>query len=187
MRRLFASLSTGRRLWIPLGVALIAGAAMIPAMATMANHGASLTDFETPGTVERADQILTAWGGAGETAMWWQLALDVPFILGFSLFLAAACTAVARRAASASMPRLERVAHAMAWLGPLAGALDLTQDVCSVVMLSGHVAQPWPRLSTIAISFVAPLAALAGLFALGGYLATRRALRDEPRTSAQPG
>lgn len=160
---------------------------MLPAMATMADHGASLTDFESCGTVARAEEILSAWGGAGKAAMWWQLGLDLPFILGFSLFLAGACAAVARRAREASMPRLERAARAVAWIGPLAGALDLTQDLCSAVMLSGNVAQPWPRLSTLVIGLVGPLAGATALFAVGGYLATRRMLRARSEAPAQTG
>jgi hypothetical protein len=171
---LFFAVSSWRRLLALAAITLAVGAAMLPAMATMSDHGASLTDFENCGSVARAEEILEGWGDAGETAMWWQLGLDIPFILGFGLFFAGACAAVARRAARASMPRLERVARAAVWIGPLAALLDLTQDLSSAMILSGHVNQPWPRLSAVAISAVGPLMAIAALFAIAGCIATRR-------------
>jgi hypothetical protein len=170
--RLFRRASSGRALAILLAVTVVSGLAMLPAMATMGDTGESLTDFETCGTVERAEEILDAWGDSGRRAMWLQLALDIPFILGFSLFFAGACTAVARRAA-VPMPRLARAAGMAAWLGPAAGCADLVQDLCSALILAGAVEQPWPRLSAISIRLVLPLLALAGVVAVVGYLATR--------------
>ncbi len=171
---LFVRVSSRRMLLILAAATLVVGAAMLPAMATMDDHGASLTAFENCGTVERAKEILDEWGEPGETAMWWQLGLDLPFILGFGLFFAGACAAIARRAARASRPRLERAASIAVWLGPLAAIADLTQDLSSAMLLAGHVNQPWPRLSALAISLVLPLLGAAALFCLGGLVATRR-------------
>lgn len=172
--RLFRRVSTRRPLLVLLLVTAVSGLAMVPAMATMGDTGESLTAFETCGTVERAEEILDAWGDSGRRAMWWQLALDIPFVIGFGLFFAGACTAVARRASEASMPRLARAAALAAWLGPIAACADLVQDLCSAMILAGAVEQPWPRLSAISIRLVLPLLALAALVALGGFLATLR-------------
>lgn len=171
--RLFLAAGTRRGLLWLAALCAVAGALMLPAMATMSDHGASLTAFESCGTVARAQEILDGWGDPGKAAMWWQLGLDVPFILGFGLFFAGACAAIWRRAAAASMPRLERAALFAVWLGPLAALADLTQDLSSAAMLAGQVAQPWPRLSSVAISLVLPLLAAAAVFSLGGLLATR--------------
>jgi hypothetical protein len=171
--RLFLALSTRRPLLLLAALVLVSGAAMLPAIATMADHGASLTEFESPGSVSGANEILDGWGDPGKAAMWWQLGLDIPFVIGFGLFFAGACAAVARRAAAASMPRLEWAASFAIWLGPLAATADLVQDLCSAAMLAGHVEEPWPGLSGLAIGLVGPLIGAAALFAVAGCLATR--------------
>jgi hypothetical protein len=162
-----------RCLWILAAVALLSGAAMLPAMRTMAGHGASLIAFEDAGSVARSQEIVNGWGEAGKTAMWWQLALDTPFLIGYGLFLAGACAAVARRARITERPRLERAAVVVAWFGPLAAAADFLQNVSLAFVLTGHVVEPWPRISAVAGPTTTALALAAALFAVGGTLATR--------------
>jgi hypothetical protein len=159
---------------------LLSGAAMLPAMQTMADHGASLIAFESAGTVSRSQEILSEWGDAGKTAMWWQLGLDLPFLIGYGLFLAGACAAVARRAREAGRPRLERAAAVLVWFGPLAAAGDFLQNVSLALVLEGHVAQPWPRIAALANPITTSLTVSAGLFAICGALATRRRRPTEP-------
>jgi hypothetical protein len=185
--RLFVAVSSKRRLLALAAIVLVSGAAMLPAIWTMADHGASLTAFESCGTVARAEEILAWWGDPGKTAMWWQLGLDIPFVIGFGLFFAGACAAVARRAAEASMPRLERAAAAAVWLGPIAALADLVQDLSSAMILAGQVEQPWPRLSAVAIGLVGPLMAAAALFATAGYVATRGRGKPDAEPDDQPG
>ncbi len=185
--RLFVAASSRRRLLVLAAITLASGAAMLPAIWTMADHGASLSAFESCGTVARAEEILAAWGDPGRAAMWWQLGLDIPFVFGFGLFFAGACAAVARRAAEASMPRLERAAAIAVWLGPIAALADLVQDLSSAMILSGRVEQPWPRLSAVAIGLVGPLMAAAALFAAAGYLATRGRRRPGAEPEDQAG
>jgi hypothetical protein len=60
---------------------LLCGAAMLPAIQTMVDHGASLIAFESAGSVSRSQEIVAEWGSAGKAAMWWQLALDTPFLM----------------------------------------------------------------------------------------------------------
>ena len=171
---LFVVAGTRRALFGLGALALLCGAAMLPAMRTMGDHGASLLAFESAGSVARSQEIVTEWGWSGKTAMWWQLALDTPFLIAYGLFLAGACAAVARRAHACGRPRLERVAAAIAWFGPVAALVDFSQNVSLALVLTGHVAQPWPRISAVAGSMTTTLAAVAALFALGGALATRR-------------
>jgi hypothetical protein len=153
---------------------LLFGAAMLPAMRTMADHGASLIAFESAGSVSRSQEIVSEWGDAGKTAMWWQLGLDLPFLVGYGLFLAGACAAVARRAGEAGKPRLEQAAAVLVWFGPLAAAADFFQNVSLALVLEGHVTQPWPRIAALAGPITTSLAIGAGLFALCGALATRQ-------------
>jgi hypothetical protein len=172
--RLFRAVGTKRRLWLLGGLTLLFGAAMLPAMQTMADHGASLIAFESAGTVSRSEEILSGWGDAGRTAMWWQLGLDLPFLIGYGLFLAGACAAVARRAGEAGKPRLEQAAVVLVWFGPLAAAGDFLQNVSLAFVLEGHVTQPWTRIAALANPTTTSLTISAGLFALCGALATRR-------------
>ena len=185
--RLFVAASSKRRLLALAAITLASGAAMLPAIRTMADHGASLSAFESCATVARAEEILAGWGDTGRAAMWWQLGLDIPFVIGFGLFFAGACAAVARRAAEASMPRLERAAAVAVWLGPVAALFDLVQDLSSAMILAGQVEQPWPRLSAVAIGLVGPLMAAAALFSAAGYLATRGRPRPGAVPDDQPG
>jgi hypothetical protein len=181
--RLFVAAGTKRGLWSLAALTLLCGAAMLPAMRTMASHGASLITFESAGSVSRSQEIVTEWGSSGKAAMWWQLALDTPFLIGYGLFLAGACAAVARRACATGRPRLERTAMVMVWLGPIAAAADLAQNVSLALVLTGHMAQPWPRISAIAGSTTTTLAIATALFALAGAFATRRRTGAAPASS----
>jgi hypothetical protein len=172
--RLFVAAGTNRGLWSLGALILLCGAAMLPAVRTMADHGASLIEFESASSVSRSQEIVTEWGSSGKSAMWWQLALDTPFLIGYGLFLAGACAAVARRARATERSRLERAAAVVAWLGPIAAAADFAQNVSLALVLAGHVAQPWPWISAIAARMTTALVLVAALFALGGGFATRR-------------
>jgi hypothetical protein len=172
--RLFVAAGSKRGLMGLAALTILCGAAMLPAMRTMSDHGASLIAFESAGSVARSQEILTEWGSAGKAAMWWQLALDMPFLIGYGLFLAGTCAAVARRARAAGKHGLERAAKIVAWLGPIAAAADFSQNISLALVLTGHVTQPWPRISAIAGPVTTTLAIVAALFAVGGVLATKR-------------
>jgi hypothetical protein len=174
MPRLFVFAGRPRSLWILAAATLIFGALMLPAMSTMADHGASLIAFESAGSVTRSQEILDGWGDPGKTAAWWQLVLDTPFLIGYGLFAAGACAAVARRATRVGKLRLRLAATPMAWCGPVAAGADLLQNVSLALVLSGHVNQPWPRIAAICGLLTTALMAIALAFALGGTVATRR-------------
>jgi hypothetical protein len=182
--RLFIAAGGRRALWGLAALTLVSGAAMLPAMGTMADHGASVIGFETAGSASRSQEIVAEWGSPGKAAMWWQLALDTPFLLGYGLFLAGACAAVARRARQIGQARLERAAAIIAWFGPLAAAADFSQNISLALVLSGHVAQPWPRISAVAAPVTTTLALSAALFALAGVVATRRSSGEGPTVSS---
>lgn len=179
----FLALSAPRRLLALAAVTLVSGAAMLPAMRTMSDHGHSVIAFESAGSAEGSAEILDDWGEEGKRAAWWQLAFDIPFLIGYGLFAAGACAAVARRALEAGKPRLRRAASAMVWLGPLAAAADFAQNVSLALVLSGHVAQPWPRISALAAPTITLLEGAALVFALCGWLATGGLRGLRPRAS----
>lgn len=172
--RLFVLAGRKRSLWGLAALTLISGAAMLPALATITAHGASLIAFELAASVSRSSEIVSAWGDAGKRAMWWQLALDTPFLIGYGLFLAGACAAVAGRARRAGRPRLRRAATIVAWFGPIAAAADLLQNISLALILAGHEAQLWPRISALGGYLVNVLMATGLAFALCGAIATRR-------------
>jgi hypothetical protein len=183
----FLALSTPRRLLALAAVTLISGAAMLPAMKTMGDHGYSVIAFEKAGSVERSAEILDAWGDAGKRAAWWQLAFDTPFVIGYGLFAAGACAAVARRAEAAHKPRLWRAATVLVWFGPVAAAADFAQNVSLALILSGHVTQPWPAISAFAAPLTMVFEDTALVFALVAWLATGGARGLRLRASASPG
>jgi hypothetical protein len=169
----FLALSTPRRLIAIAAITLISGVAMLPAMRTMSDHGYSLLAFEKAGSVERSTEIVEAWGEAGKRAAWWQLALDTPFLIGYGLFGAGACAAVARRAGGVGRTRLRRAAMVVVWFGPLAAVADLMQNVSLALILSGHIDSPWPQISAADGTLTLLLMGAALLFALLGWFATR--------------
>jgi hypothetical protein len=171
--RLFIVAGTRRWLIVLGGLTLIFGAAMLPAIATMADHGASVIDFESARTVARSQEILSEWGEAGEQAMWWQLVLDTPFAVCYGLLFAGGRAAVAGRAHRLGKPRLERAAMVFAWLGALAAIADLAQNVSLAIVLAGPVSQPWPTISAFAAPTTTVLGVTAVVFSLAGALATR--------------
>jgi hypothetical protein len=168
VRGTFESLASRRRLiWLGAATALLGAA-----MQTMESHGASLIAFETAGSLARSARILMRWGEAGKAAAWWQLGLDTLFLLGYAALLAGGCAVVGRRARAASRPRLRRIAAVACWFGPIAAASDLAQNISLALLLSGHLEQPWPRISAVAdvvtLSFAAAALAMIGF----GLLAT---------------
>jgi hypothetical protein len=171
--RLFALAGERRSLWFLAALTLASGAAMLPAMGTMSDHGASVIAFEFAGSVGRSQEILTDWGSAGKAAAWWQLALDTPFLIGYGFLLAGACAVVARRAEGVGLFGLQRTATRIAWLGPLAAGADLLQNISLGLILAGHETQPWPRISAACGVITPTLMAIGVVFALVGLLRTR--------------
>jgi hypothetical protein len=183
--RLFVRASRPRTLWALAAVVLLSGAAMLPAMGTMSDHGASIVAFEFAGSVARSQEILSGWGAPGKTAAWWQLALDTPFLIGYGLFIAGACAAVARRATKVGKLRLQRAATLIAWCGPLAAGADLLQNASLALVLSGHVTQPWPRIAAICSVLIWIFLVTGLAFVVAGAVVTRRRrIAEVPRMTA---
>lgn len=177
--RAFEALAS-RRALIALGVSTaLLGAAMVPAMRVMEDHGASLISFEAAGSLARSARVLADWGEAGKAAAWWQLGLDTLFLLSYGALLAGGCAAVAKRARAASRFRLQRLAEVAWWFGPIAATADLAQNVSLALLLAGHLGQPWPRISAVAVGVTLCFVAAAMVLIIFGVLAT------SARTQAQ--
>lgn len=105
--------------------------------------------------------------------MWWQLAFDTPFLIGYGLFLAGACAAVSRRAQASGRLRLQRAATIVAWFGPIAAAADFVQNISLELILAGQVVQPWPRIAALGGVLTTTLMAIGLIFVVAGVLLTR--------------
>jgi hypothetical protein len=120
-----------------------------PVTQTMKDHGASIIDFEYAGTTAKAETILAGYGDEGKQAAWWQLAIDVPFLIAYGLLIAGCCLAAAERLANVGRQGLARLLRWTAWCGPVAAACDMTQNVALAFELEGQTGQPAPRFSEV--------------------------------------
>lgn len=183
VRRLFEAVARPRWLAVSGAATVLLYLAMIPSFHGMSGHGASLGSFEDAGSVAESTRIVAEWGSAGREAARNQLLIDLPFMVGYALFLAGACTFVAGRARHLGRRKLTRIAEVLAWFGSLAAALDLAQDIALALVLGGRHAQPWPRISSLSAILTRGLAEGAFLFAIAATAYTFFAARFD---QAQP-
>lgn len=135
---------------IGLGIIVLLSSMAIGAAATsMTEHGVSVDDFQFAGTSAKAKLAYNELGQDGRRAAWWFLALELPYLLSYGLLLCAGCAFAARRLAEAGAERFARIARFAAVFGLLAAASDLIQNSALVVNLTGHFAQPFPRIAEV--------------------------------------
>jgi hypothetical protein len=170
-----ARISTRRALWLLALLTLAFGAAALPALGTMSDRGTGVIAFEVARTSARAAQIVSEWGAEGRSAARESLWLDYPFLISYGLLLAGGCWAVARRFAVLGLPRAAALGRALAWAGLAAAGFDALENVALLRVAGGHTAQPWPGLAFAFASLKFVLSGAATVFALGGWVATRRA------------
>lgn len=171
--RLFVIASQPRNLRIFAALTLLSGVAMLPAMATMIDHGASALAFAFAGSVGRSQEILAGWGDAGKAAAWWQLAFDTLFLIGYCFLLAGGSVAVARRAERTGRRDLGRTLERIAWFGPIAAGADVLQNISLGLILAGHETQPWPGVSAVCGCITLALLTAGVVFILVGLVRTR--------------
>lgn len=134
--------------------------------------GEGILDFEVAGTTERAEEIVTGWGGERSTAQV-QLWLDYPFLVAVAVFMAAAVLAVADGLAVGS--RLRAAAAAAAWLPIAAGAADVVENTTLLLIVGGHTDQPLPGLALVAAVIKYACGFTAVGYVLGGLWLRRTA------------
>jgi hypothetical protein len=135
---------------IGIGLIVLVSSLAIGAPATsMAEHGVSVDDFQSAGTSANAEQAYDDLGQDGRRAAWWFLGFELPFLASFGLLLCAGCAFATRQLAAAGAERLARIASFAVIFGLLAAASDLIQNSALAVVLSGHFAQPAPRLAEV--------------------------------------
>lgn len=157
-----------------LAFTLAVGAAALPSLNTMDDRGADVFTFELAATSERAGEIVSEWGEEGRDAARTALLLDYPYLLGYGLLLAGACTALARRAGRRGRPRLATLGAPLAWGALAAATADAIENAALLMVAGRHTDQPWPTLAAgFAIAKFA-LVAAAALYLLAAVAPTLR-------------
>ena len=155
----------------------IAGAFALPDLATLSDRGDGIISFELARTPQRASEILSAWDDEGRDAARRSLYLDYPFLVFYGLFLAGACSAVARRAGELGRAPLATVGILLAWGALLAAWSDAFENLALLLVVGEHTSQPWPGLAFSFATLKFALLVPAVLYALAGWAATARAPR----------
>lgn len=161
-------------LWLLAALWLVLGAAQLPAIGTMSDHGTSVIEFELMRTTARTAEVLADLGGEGRDAARTQLWLDYPYLIAYGLFLSLACTAIADRARARGKIRWQRVGELLAW-GALGAALfDAIENAALLSILGGHADQPYPGIAYTAALGKFALSIMASAYALVGWVTFRR-------------
>jgi hypothetical protein len=135
---------------IGVGLVVLVSSLAIGTPATkMTEHGVSVDDFQFAGTSANAEQAYEELGQDGRRTAWWFLGLELPFLTSFGLLLCAGCAFAARQLTAAGAQRLARLAGFAVAFGLLAALSDLIQNSALAAVLTGHFAQPAPRLAEV--------------------------------------
>jgi hypothetical protein len=170
-----------RRGLIVLGLfvaTLAVGALALPSLGDMSDRGVGIIEFELARTSATASEYYAELGEAGRDAARESLYLDYPYLILYGLFLAAACTVVAARAAERGMQGLARLGRALAIGALVAAACDAVENAALLLVLGGHTDQPWPATAFAFASVKFLLTIAAALYAIVGFLLTLRAARE---------
>lgn len=164
---------------IALGlVVLLSSLAIGVAATSMTEHGVSVGDFQSAGTSAKAEQAYDDLGPDGRRGAWWFLGFELPFLASFGLLLSAGCAFAARQLATAGAERLARMASFAVVFGLLAAASDLIQNSALAIVLTGHFAQPAPRIAEAFGYFTWAFGISAGFVFIAGWIVAARRSRQ---------
>lgn len=161
-----------RELWGWIAIVMGAGAVQLPALGRMAMQGVDIVEFEFMRTSGEAARQLVALGEPGIAAARQLLVLDYGYLVLYAIVLTALCAALARRAGAAS--RLAGWAPAAAVLVVIAAGCDAVENGALVMVLAGHVDQPWPGIASGFATVKFALLGLVALYLLIGWISTLR-------------
>lgn len=137
----------------------------------MTENGASVEDLQSAGTSANAEQAYDDLGEDGRRAAWWFLVFEIPFLASFGLLLCAGCAFAARQLAASGAERLACIARFAVVFGLLAALSDLIQNSAVAAILTGHFAQPAPRLSEVFGYLTWAFGISAGFVFVAGWIA----------------
>jgi len=163
-----------RLLWVCAVGMLAFGAAELPALGKMSEHGTGVLGFEFAATTDRLREILTRWGSAGHTAAQQHVFIDLGFILGYGLLLIGLCGRLSARLRHQGHPRAATLAALLAWSALVAAAANALQKVVLWFELHGHATQPLPVLAAVCGALTFILGISAAVFAVAGGIAVQR-------------
>ena len=123
------------------------GALSLPALGRMGTRGVSIGDVEMMRTSTKAAETLVQLGPGGVDAAQTSIYLDFPMLVLYALTLSALCVVVAARAAERGRTGLAGAGRTIAWLAPVAAALDAVENVALLMVFDGHTDQPWPGIA----------------------------------------
>lgn len=168
---------------IGLGLIVLLSSLAIGAAATsMTEHGVSVDDFQSAGTPGNAEQAYDDLSQDGRRAAWWFLGFELPFLVSFGLLFCAGCAFAARQLAAAGVERLAHIARFAVVFGLLAAVSDLIQNSALAIVLTGHFAQPAPRIAEVFGYFTWAFGISAGfVFVAGWIVAALRARQMAPQ------
>ena len=166
---------TGRRAWAwTLTVAFLAIVVTFQILGRELDEG-GLVGLQLARSHERVGEIISAWeadGALGYGAF--SLGLDMAFPVVYGLLLSVAASAVARRARERGASALVTAATAVAWLGWVAGLLDLTENAFQVPYFRDPAGSIPALVATLATAKYACLVVAIGV-TLTGWIMNRAA------------
>jgi hypothetical protein len=155
------------------------GALALPSLGRMGARGVSIQDLETMRTSTKAAKTVAQLGPGGIDAAQTSIYLDFPMLVLYALALSALCVVVAARAAERGRSGLAGAGRTIAWLAPVAAALDAVENVALLQVLDGHIDQPWPGIAfgfaavKFALLAVVIVYLVIGLLSLGRKVPTQ--------------
>ena len=135
--------------------------------------GPGIISFEVSGTQDQAEETLEDWGEEGKDDARVSIFVDFPYIVAYSIFLAAGCTICAERFARRGMDRLAGIGPLLGWSMIIAGLLDAIENVAMLRVIAGYT-ETWPGIALYAAT---PKFAIAGLglaYVIAGAILGRR-------------
>lgn len=156
---------------------------MSPAEQRMQDTGGpGIVPFELAGGQDRAHEILSEWGEAGQDAARESLWIDFGFLLAYGTFLTLALAAVRDLARGRNWRRLAAIGRVVVSFGALGAAFDALENVSLLLTLHGAGAA-FPLLATVFAICKFILLATAIAYLLAGLAARLRSRDPAVRTS----
>ena len=128
----------------------------------------TIVDFELAGSVDKADQIITAWNETDRIRAGFSLGFDYLYMPVYSTTIALACvlaTGVLKRYAWRNLGLL------LAWGLWAAALFDAIENLALFTELLGNNVAPWPQIAALCATIKFGLIVLGLLYVIAGTAA----------------